>query len=194
MNRKTVWLVAVVFLVLSLTVLVAWQAGQRRRTATSEPDTIDVPGRPSEEVAKAEVTLYFPGAGARLFAEAREVEAAEDLEVRLTRLVEALLEGPQSPDLFPSLPAEISLGWVFVDPAGIAWVDLELGDGDILPSWGSGHEMLAVYSLVDTILLNLEDVEAVAVLRNGQQEATFAGHLDTSRPLRLNRQLIASRS
>lgn len=193
MNRKTVWLVAVVLLVLLLAVLVGWQAGQRRREASGEPDPLDVPESLSEEVAKAKVTLYFPGAGARLFAEAREVEAAEDLEIRLTRLVEALLAGPQSPDLFPSFPAEASLGWVYVDPTGIAWVDLELGDGDILPSWGSGHEMLAVYSLVDTILLNLEDVEAVAVLRNGQQETTFAGHLDTSRPLHLNRQLIASR-
>ena len=43
--------------------------------------------------------------------------------------------------------------------------------------------MLSVYSIVNTVLLNIPEISAVVLLNNGQQRPTFAGHLDTSRPL-----------
>lgn len=51
------------------------------------------------------------------------------------------------------------------------------------PAVGSTAERQIVYSLVNTLALNLPAVERVAILWNGRQRGTFAGHLDTSRPL-----------
>ncbi len=51
--------------------------------------------------------------------------------------------------------------------------------------------MLTVYSLVNTVLLNTEGAERLVLLWNGQQPMTFAGHLNTARPLKANRDLVA---
>jgi hypothetical protein len=53
--------------------------------------------------------------------------------------------------------------------------------------------MLSVYSLVDTVLLNVPEIEAMVLLWNGRQPQAFAGHVDTSLPLRADRDLIAAR-
>ena len=73
-------------------------------------------------------------------------------------------------------------------------VDLEMPGESAHPDWGSRQEMLAVYSLVDTVLLNLPDIKAVTLLRNGQQPKTFAGHIDTTHPLVADRNLLATRT
>ena len=49
---------------------------------------------------------------------------------------------------------------------------------------GSEDELLAVYSFVNTVVLNgIEGVDRVVLLWDGRQPETFAGHVDVSRPL-----------
>lgn len=49
---------------------------------------------------------------------------------------------------------------------------------------GSEDELLAVYSLVNTVALNdIAGVESVVLMWDGRQPETFAGHVDVSRPL-----------
>jgi hypothetical protein len=43
--------------------------------------------------------------------------------------------------------------------------------------------MVTVYSLVNSVALNVPAARRVALLWNGTQRQSFAGHLDTSRPL-----------
>ena len=67
------------------------------------------------------------------------------------------------------------------------------GFGDSLPTprpdavklaLGTQDELLAVYSLVNTVALNhIEGVETVVLMWDGRQPETFAGHIDVSRPL-----------
>ncbi|MEM7357123.1 MAG: hypothetical protein AAF657_40285, partial [Acidobacteriota bacterium] len=59
------------------------------------------------------------------------------------------------------------------------------------PASGSAREMLTIYSLVNSVLLNFEEVERLVLLWNGGQMRTFAGHMDTRRPLVANLDLIA---
>ena len=51
--------------------------------------------------------------------------------------------------------------------------------------------MLSVYAIVNTVLAAESEIERVALLWNGQQRPTFAGHLDTSRALRARPDLNA---
>ncbi len=48
-----------------------------------------------------------------------------------------------------------------------------------------------LYSLVNTVLLNTPEANRLVVLWNGRQPETFAGHIDTARPLAARPNLIA---
>ena len=58
---------------------------------------------------------------------------------------------------------------------------------------GSKQELLVVYSLVGSVVRNVEGVERVGLLWNGNQGSTFAGHVDTTRPLRVDDRYLAQR-
>ena len=57
---------------------------------------------------------------------------------------------------------------------------------------GSMQELLTVYSLVNTVLVNLPTASAVQILIDGREADTLAGHVDLRRPLRKNEALIVT--
>ncbi len=108
-------------------------------------------------------------------------------------------ESPESIEqLLPALPAGVGLLEVeLLD--GVAYVDLttvEVGSGTgstraagrsavflERPAMGLTEELLAVYSLVNSLTANNLGVDRVVLMWNGEQRPTFAGHVDTTRPL-----------
>ena len=171
--------------------------GTERCSGPQAPGTDEATITGTEEVLAPEeaeaVELYFPGRGNRLHSEARQIAAVESPEAKIRLLVEELLRGPTGPTLHPPLPAGVQIAGVHVDARAVALVDLLPAEGSGAPSWGSKRELLAVYSLVDTILLNVPEVKWVVLLWNNQQRGTFAGHVDTTHPLGSNTSLISSR-
>ena len=161
------------------------EGGPTETRAAREPEEITAP-------EAGLVTLYFPGSGGRLYPESRSVPPELAPEDRLTWLVEELLRGPSDEALAPVLPAEVLLAGIFRTGENVAFVDLrapaELGR---LP-WGSQQELLSVFSLVNSILLNESELEGVVLLWNGRQQTTFAGHVDTTAPLRVRRDMLAA--
>lgn len=138
---------------------------------------------------RAQLLLYFPGDGGWLVTEERSI-AVEGAGVDLHAIASEVLAGPTSSGLYAPFPAETRVGSVFISNDGIAYVDLVSTRANP-PRSGSRQEMLSVYSLVNSAQANLPDLSAVVLLWNGQQRSTFAGHLDTGRPLKENRSLIA---
>lgn len=136
------------------------------------------------------VTLYFPAPGERLVGEPREVRAGDDAELAAAILTE-LLAGPRSDDLYAPLPAGIEVGGVHLGRTGVAYVDLRTAEGASRPQFGSQQEILAAYSVVNSVCENLPDVVGVVLLWNGSQSSTFTGNLDTRRPLAPDRALLA---
>ena len=169
-----------------------WWSGRRRPQATGDEifETEEI-ALPEETVA---VELYFPGQGNRLHGEERLLPATASVEERVRRLAEEVLRGPTGGGLSAPLPAGVSVAGVHVDADAVALLDLTPAEGGERLAWGSRKELLAVYSLVDSILLNVPEVERVALLWSSQQRPTFAGHVDTTRPLGANASLIASRA
>ena len=191
MNQRTAGVFLAVVLLIAIAIAAVWWT-QRDEPAT--PDQVDVPEVLDHEGDEDLAQLYFPGAGGHLFVESRALPAAATLEERLSGLLEAYLSGPESEDLFPAFPPEVSLDDSMVTDEGIAYVDLTVtGQNANLP-WGSRQEMLAVYGLVDSVLLNLPEIRGVILLRNGEQRSTFGGHLDTTRVLLANQDLVAERT
>jgi len=54
------------------------------------------------------------------------------------------------------------------------------------------QELLTVYGLVNTLLVNLPTMAEVQILVEGREADTLAGHVDLRRPLRKNEGLIVS--
>lgn len=108
-------------------------------------------------------------------------------------------ESPETgEELLPALPAGVRLLAVeLID--GVAYVDLttvEVGsraraaraaDRPAVflerPAMGLTEELLAVYSLVNSLTANNLGIDRVVLMWNGEQRPTFAGHVDTTRPL-----------
>lgn len=127
--------------------------------------------------------LYFPAADGGLRAEPRELRVTAAPKDRIRKVVEALLAGPQAPGLLRPMPEGVTLGSVQLGPDGIAYVDLRWPDSPDPPPGGSTEEIQRVYSVVDSIVLNVPQASRVVLLWNGVQRETFSGHLDLSRPL-----------
>lgn len=158
-------------------------------TPGPEPAPERIPEEEAEEPVV--VDLFFPGQDGLLYPDPREMPPAADAEKAVTRVVEALLLGPEDSALYPLLPAGVTIGRVHVMDGSTVFLDLESGDGSPPPPTGSLDELVTVYGLVNSIVLNVGSVERVILLWNGRQPNTFAGHVDTTLPLFARPELIS---
>ena len=187
-----------------------WQAGRGGGRAARRGADEGAAGAATERHA---FDLYFPASGGGLRSERRELQVSEAPKDRIRKVLEALLSGPaaapaaaprpsstgaaaaapgESPaGLVRPFPPEVKLGSVELSADGTAFVDLRWPDREDPPESGSTEEIQRVYSLVDSLALNVPQVNRVVLLWNGTQRITFSGHLDTSRPLLPDRTLLA---
>ena len=155
-----------------------WLSGRAGgRSGTGTPEAAAQAG---EQVG---FSLYFPADNAELRVEPRDLRVTEAPKDRIRKVVEALLAGPKAPGLVRPFPEGVTLGAVYLGQEGTAYVDLRWEGHPDPPPGGSTEEIQRVYSLVDSIALNVPQVRRVVLLWNGSQRETFSGHLDLSRPL-----------
>ncbi|MFP3939068.1 MAG: GerMN domain-containing protein [Thermoanaerobaculia bacterium] len=149
----------------------------------------DVPEPEETEERTVTFELYFPGPGGRLHPEERELAVSDDPRARARSLVLALLGGPEDPELARPFPPQVGLLELYlVDDT--AYVDLGAPELEHPPSGGSLAERTMVFSLVDSLVRNVPEVERVVLLWNGVQRESFSGHLDTSVPLEASEELL----
>lgn len=124
--------------------------------------------------------LFFVADGSRLAREARESEPCDETRACIKDTLDALLSGPLVGDYEEALPESTTLNGVRLEGT-TAVVDLSRGFATDLPS-GSSAEMLAVYSIVDTICVNYPQISRVKLTVEGNASSVL-GHLDLSEPL-----------
>jgi spore germination protein GerM len=143
-------------------------------------------GGPAEPV---QFILYFPTDGGRLAGERRELQVTESPRDRTRKIVQGLLAGPKAQTLYSPFPKGVRLGSVLIS-GDVAYLDLVWDGHPEPPSSGATEEIQRIYSVVDSICLNVPQVQRVVLLWNGFQRITF-GHLDLSQPIRPDRSLVA---
>ena len=192
MTPRLAWLLLAAAAIVGVVALVV--ALGRDRPGRSATDVAGPAGEESEaEPAEpVRVKLYFPGAGGRLVREEREIEGSADRSRLAEHLVQAVLDGPQSDRAFRAFPEGITMGEVHVTADGVAYVDLISLANPSPPIQGSTGELLTLYSLVNSVVENVPGARSLVVLWNGRQPRTFAGHVDTSRPLLPSPELASS--
>ena len=149
---------------------------QKYRQATILPD---LPPAQQGDAAVRKVILFFADHEGKLVREARETERCNDSADCARSLLEELFSGPVG-DYDDLLPEWTSIRSVSLD-ATTAIIDLDKLFPDNIPS-GSSSEMLAVYSIVNTICVNLPEVSQVRIMIEGNPQSRLK-HLDLSEPL-----------
>lgn len=144
-------------------------------------DSRDVPVAPQIQpmVGKRTAVLFFVADGTRLAREARELDPCGDDGACLGDVLEELLNGPLG-EFEESLPEGSAVKSVAIDN-DLAVVDMNSTFAQALPS-GSSAEMLAVYSIVNTVAANFPKIAKVKLTVEGVETLQLR-HLDLSEPL-----------
>ena len=130
-----------------------------------------------QEAITRKVHLYFADRkGNYLQAEERKI-LAEDTISAIEAIIAALLEGPDDPKLVSTIPAGTRLLHIFVTDDGTAYLDFSSELSRLHPG-GITAERLTLYTIVNSLVLNLEQVERVQLLFEGKPASTLSGHLD----------------
>lgn len=133
--------------------------------------------------------LYFSDPDNQfLIAEERNLKHPKNPAFFAKSIIEALIKGPQQ-DLVRTIPQNTKIRAIYVTPEGVCYVDLTATIAEQHPG-GIKSELLSVYSIVNSIVLNVPEVDAVKILINGNESTTLAGHIDLQAPVKANMLLI----
>jgi Sporulation and spore germination len=149
-----------------------WKKMQDSREPRPVPQ-IDQPA------AARKVVLFFVTDDARLAREGRETGACGETGECVKDLLDELISGPVG-DLHAAVPEAAAVKSVHLE-GDLAVVDLTAPFAAELPS-GSSAEMMAVYSIVNTICINFPQIARVRITVEGNQK-TILNHLDLTDPL-----------
>ncbi len=181
MSRRAAALVVGAAAALAILAVIWWSAAGRRGPGAPEAAGVEPKAGGGGETTSAQ--LYFPNTAGWLGGESRELPAAATAEDRAGQVASALLAGTTQPGHVAPLGEGVELASLHLSDDGVVYVDLvnmQLSDP---PVTGSRGELLAVYSFVNSILANVPEARGVVLMWNGNQRPTFAGHIDTTRPL-----------
>jgi spore germination protein GerM len=106
----------------------------------------------------------------------------------IQHVVEELIKGPKR-SLIRTVPESTIIKNVRVDRNGIAWLDFSSHLSKDHPG-GSSAEIITVYSIANTVILNFKDVKKVRFLIDGAEIETLAGHIDCRRTIVANKDYI----
>ncbi len=135
------------------------------------------------KVAVRPVTLFFEGPDMLLVRETRNVALPENPAGALSIVARELLKGSANAGVPHIFPRDTVVRATFLLPDGTAFIDL--GGNTLAQGWGTGshEELMAVYSVVQTVTTNFPEAKRVRILINDEPAETLAGHVNLSRAL-----------
>lgn len=171
-NRKQIKIsILIPFLVLAV-VFAIFVSKKYNDTRDITPKTESV--QPEKPLKRKVVLLFVAEDGTSLEKEGREIDSCETDESCISDVVEELAAGSLS-GLKSPIPDNLVVNSVAIS-ADRAIVDIDSTFADALLS-GSMSEMLALYSIVDTVVLNNSKIKSVK-LTSGGSEIEHLKHLD----------------
>jgi hypothetical protein len=148
----------------------------------------------ANKVAVRMVRLYYESAQMLLTAETRNVALPESAAAAVPFVARELIKGPVMPTSLRLFPQDTVVRAAYLLPGGTVIVDL--GGATLTQGWGAGshQELMAVYSLVQTVTANFPEAKNVRVLVNGAPAETLGGHIWVARSLAPMPKLVDPRS
>lgn len=147
------------------------------------------PTLPTGEKEKILVYLYFAEPNTEsLIIEKRKVEATGDLTSQSKQVILELIKGPDT-NLTGTIPPGTTLRNLSINHDGIAFVDFSPELTSRHPG-GSSAELLTIYSIANSLTLNLKGIKKVQILVEGKKVETIAGHIFAMMPFEANTKII----
>lgn len=158
-----------------------------------KPEGVSPPAvlRAPVERKEREIDVYFADENAtRLVPEKRQVVLGDGDADDAGTIVAELIKGPESDALLPTVPSGTRLLDAY-----------KVGDLLVLDfthelqtnhTGGSTGELLTVYSIVNSLVHNLDGIKRVQLLVEGEEMESLAGHLDLTKPLFPNLKELAA--
>ena len=147
------------------------------------------PPPPVSQKSELTVTLYYADPNSeKLASEQRTIPRKNELRQTIATTIEECIKGPKG-NLVNTIPTNTVLKEIRIDSTGVVWVNFSSHLSQSHPG-GSSAEILTVYAIVNTILLNFHEVKKVRILIEGKSVDTLAGHIDCSEPFIADRSFI----
>ncbi|HEY8550923.1 MAG TPA: GerMN domain-containing protein [Vicinamibacterales bacterium] len=189
--RRAAWITAAAIVVLAAALvwllfwaLPRWYGAPQQAAVTAEAgSTAEGEGR----TIKATL-FYVAEGGISLVGVEREVPYADSPVDQARALLEAQLQPVEEP-LMQAIPEGTEVRTVFITDRGEAYVDFSPEITTNHPG-GSLDELFTVYTIVNTLTVNLPAISGVQILVDGREADTLAGHIDLRRPLTKNLSLV----
>jgi len=134
-----------------------------------------------------EVKVFFPpGRGNSILSfEQRMIFKSPDLTNRAKQILKIVMDGPMTNGLQPAIPKDTKLQGVFVSTDRVLFVDFSSALSVNHPG-GIVNEQATIYSIVDSLLYNLPEIQQVKILIGGTEQETLAGHCLLLLPLEMD--------
>ncbi|MBW2239317.1 MAG: GerMN domain-containing protein [Deltaproteobacteria bacterium] len=143
----------------------------------------------AQHLDKSVVHLYFSDKkNSFLIAEAWNLGHSDNPAKFGKIIVEALANGPRT-GLMRTLPEGTTLNAFYVTRDGTAYVDMSDKIRQAHPG-GIKSELFIIYSIVNSLILNIPEIDAVKILIDGRDAMTLAGHIDLRFPFKANMLLV----
>lgn len=163
--RQMKWAVFTIVLVLSLS-----GPGWAQKEIT--------PGKSHSGQALFEGFVYFTDAQqVALKSEKVRFQSKLDAHQLGREIIATLLSGPSQPNLKSLWPKGVKFNALFIADDGKAYVDLDITK-EMTKEMDTRLELLTLYSLVNSLTLNIPEIKKVKILVQGKDAITLAGHLD----------------
>ena len=122
--------------------------------------------------------LYFIDKEGRYLKSVEQKFAAglnpHDLGLSIT---EALIKGPSLKGFRKTVPEGTKINALFILDDGRAFIDFDKNIRT-LRDYSAQSEMLTIYSIVNSLILNIEEINRVKILIQGETAQTLSGHID----------------
>ncbi len=135
------------------------------------------------------IYLYFSDReNVHLIAEERVLDHSTDPAEFGRQLITGLIKGPTQGYL-RTIPEETILRSLYVTRDGTAYVDFSSTVTEKHPG-GVQSELLTIYSIVNSLVLNVNEINRVKILIQGNESLTLAGHIDLNAPFKANMLIV----
>jgi spore germination protein GerM len=166
---------------------VFFYTSEKPQTAKLPTQTVREPDSPHLE--KSSANLYFGNKeNTFLIAEKRIIGHSGGIEAFGSAIINALIEGPPQ-NLLRTVPSDTNLRAFYMTEDGTAYADMSKAVSEQHPG-GAESELMTIYSIVNSLVLNIPEIKTVKLLIEGQESMTLAGHIDLRFPFKANRMLV----
>ncbi len=173
-----IWLLGAIFAAAAVAGVFVWlrlsAPDPQQNQAALAPSLLAHPPRPDESLA---ITLYYPENGL-LATGTIPIKRQPDPQAQAREALGAVFADKRV--LQAAVFADLKIRGVFLDASGTAYVDLSSArqNGAAASAW---DELLTIYSLVNTLTKNFDEIKQVRFLFEGKETQTLAGHIDLAR-------------